>query len=277
MPTIQDQIDAIQQQIDAIKGDGTNGVVPAECSPGIPSNIAGLNQLIEGFKEQIRLLRISQIEEIEPFFGTTLSLKLDNKYVPSLIGANPAAVALINAAGIKPPVVVVDDVTIAAAGNNITLSVSPSAGVDPLTTLIAFVKSRDITVDVTQTQKAKIENVKKVEQALDDIRHQAGAIGAFVDQNVQLAPFPPSIGVPNVIENGLHVDIGVDISGSGDITLGTDWGDGGVPGSELLSNVSWPLGKTYSMEGEHAITITAANDVGIDEKIIIVDLSAITP
>ena len=94
MPTIQSQIDTLQEQIDAIKGNVV-GVSPAGC------NIAGLQSTITGLEGQIKTLRSQQVAADNPFSGTTMSLKFGNGNMPSLVGVNPAAVALINAIGVR--------------------------------------------------------------------------------------------------------------------------------------------------------------------------------
>jgi len=109
--TIQKQIEALQGQVDAIQGN-VSGVTPASCS------IAGLQTMIDVYKEQIRVLKTGLVEESNPFSGTTMSLRLDNKNIPSLIGNNPAAVALINAIGVKPATVTMDDVTVGVSGGS---------------------------------------------------------------------------------------------------------------------------------------------------------------
>jgi hypothetical protein len=86
---IQDDIDVLQAQIDAIKGD-VSGVPPASC------NIIGLKDVITELEEQIKDLRISQVEEDNPFDGTTMTLRRNHRTLPALLRLRPTRLLLIS-------------------------------------------------------------------------------------------------------------------------------------------------------------------------------------
>jgi hypothetical protein len=261
---IQDDIDVLQAQIDAIKGD-VSGVPPASC------NITGLKDVITELEEQIKDLRISQVEEDNPFDGTTMTLRLDAKSMPSLAGVNQAAVALINAIGVKPAAVVMDGVTVSASGSSgITVSfVGETDAVATTEKLAAFASEKGVTIDVAQAQTLKAGNIDKAEQYLAMAQLQENIITTLIESDAQLAPLKPDIGMPDLVTEGKVVFLDVVITGMEPTTIDVDWGDG-----DVSNGVSFPAEHTYDEYGEYTITITATNGAGTDEKTIGVMLAA---
>jgi len=260
MPTLttQEQIAALQEQIDAIQGN-VDGVTPESC------NIASLQSDITELKEQIRLLRISQVADDNPFNGTTMNLRVGAGNIPTLAGVNPSAVALINATGVRPAAIVVGDVTVSVSGGNaVVVSVPGETEVMEIAEkLSTFASDKHVTVDVTQVQSMKANNVDKAEQfqAIADILEDV--IETFVDGDAHIVPLKPDIGTPDVIKNDLAVFLDVVITGVEPITVNIDWGD-----SNSDTDVQLPADHTYAVAGDYTITITATNAAGSDTKTI---------
>jgi hypothetical protein len=172
--SIQDQIDAKQQMVSAIKGN-VSGVPPASC------NIADLEAQIVILQSDIKTLRANQLEEENPFQGTTMTLRFGNGNTPSLTGANPAAVAMINAIGVRPAAVLVDEVTVNASGGS-GISMMVMGETDIMTAaekLAAFAEDRGIVVDFAQVNKAKEENVNRAAHYTDLAEQQSEIIEKF--------------------------------------------------------------------------------------------------
>jgi len=183
MPTIQEQIDALQAQIDETKGTGT--------SP-LPCSIVGLNNKIAGLEAMIKELRTSRLEEENPFSGTTMTLRLDAKNIPSLAGTNQAAAMMINAIGIKPAAINMDGVVVSASGNaGITVIVQGETDAMVATAkLAAFAVERNITIDVTQVQTTAAGNMDRAEQYLELATVQEGIITKLHTDGATIVPEP---------------------------------------------------------------------------------------
>jgi len=261
-PTIQEQIDALQEQINIKRGDGSGE--PAPCS------IAGLNATINDLEAQIKVLRAGQIGETNPFAGTTMILRLDGKNMSSLVGANQAAVALINAIGVKPAAVTMGDVTVSVSGNSIVVSATGETDIfAALGKLIAFANDKEVVIDVTQIQTVKAGNIDKAEQYLSSAQLQEDILVTMMTDGATLAPLKPDIGLPYIVVDNTNKSVVVDVTttGSTPITIDITWGDG-----DTDSNVTYPIDHTYTEEGEYTITMTATNSAGTDTKTILIKI-----
>jgi len=260
---IQDDIDALQGQVDAMKGD-VSGVPPATCS------LTGLKSTITDLEAQIRVLRTNLVAEDNPFSGTTMTLRLDTKNVPTLAGLNPAAVALINDIGVKPAAIRMGDVTVSVSSNSIVLSVAGEPDVLVIAEkLAAFAAEKNITVDVSQVQALKDSNVEKAEQFLALVQLQENIITTVLEGEVITSPLPPDICIPDIVMDDKEVVFDVTITGTDPITVNINWGDGIID-----TNASFPATHTYDEYGEYTVTVTATNEAGSDEKTMPVVVTA---
>jgi len=173
--SIQDIIDSLLAQIDAIKGNVPN---PAPCS------ISSLNDQIEDLEDQINDLRVQMAEEESPLDAVPLALLFGTNNVPYLYGSNSATASLILATGRQPAALEVDAVTISAADSaniiiratgltDITEAVSAGA------VLGAFANSKNITVDLQSARNVRDSNTQKAEQYLELSTHQTEIINNF--------------------------------------------------------------------------------------------------
>jgi hypothetical protein len=254
--TIQEQIDALQAQIDATRGD-VAGVTPASC------NIAAMNAVIESFKDQIKVLRAAQVQDDNPFDGTTMTLRLDAKNVPSLTGINPAAVALIKAIGTSPAAIEVDGVVVSVASNtavNVNVMPVPNVEVDVIKvaeTLAAFMEKRDICIDYIQVQDTKNGNVAQANKYMELAELQSDIIDVFENANITKLS-KPSMDPVTAIIDGKKVTIDFSATGTQPISFTVAWGDGTV-----TALATTPETHTYAKyETEYKITVTAKNTAG---------------
>jgi len=257
---IQDDIAVLQAQIDAIKGN-VPGTVPASCS------IAGLTNTVADLEEQIKVLRKSQVIEDNPFSGTTMQLRLDARNVLSFTGTNQAAVAMINAIGIKPAAVNMGDVTVSVSGNSIVVSaIGETDCMIAAQKLAAFALAKDVIIDVSQVQAMKAGNIDKAEQYLSVAQLQEEIIATLLNSDIVPVPVGPDIGLPDVVAEDKTVVLDVVITGAEPITVDIDWEDGSIE-----NDVTLPATHTYDEYGEYTITITATNATGSDSKVVIVE------
>ena len=256
---IQDDIDILQAQIDAIRGNVPE-VAPASC------NITDLETEITLLAEQIRDLRTAKVEEDNPFSGTTMSLRLDTRNnMPSLTGNNPAAVALINAIGVKPAAVTMDDVTVSVSGgSSIVVSVVGETDVVVATRkLIEFAVDKGVTIDATQVQTTKSGNIDKAGQYSAMARSQEDILTTLTEGGALLVPMQPDIGYLHVVVD--HNTIGVILFPvrytGGALDTNIDWGDGNIDEGVDLSTYNV---HGYAAYGEYVITVIApsSSDTG---------------
>ena len=198
MATIQEQIDALQLEIESIEGGGTSPRM-AECPTdnGKPRNIAAMNAEISGLKDQITDLMIQQAQNESDFAvgtGMTLRLGANKGNVPTINGTNPSVASKITAIGRRrpPASIVVGDITVSASGNNITLGVSGESDVDVTAQKLAsFVQSENMAINLVVAEDLRDGNEAKAIQFMDLSEEQ----GRIIDEFKGLTPATP----PNAI------------------------------------------------------------------------------